>query len=280
MAAVLALVSSVMWGVADFVGGTASRRATSLQVVVLSTPLGVIPLAVVVLLVPGTISPGVWWVALIAGTAGAVGILLLYQVLAIGPMGVMSPVTAVVGGLVPVVVGLVLGERPGLLAYAGMVLAFLAVVLVSIEPKQAHAHTPPVRLPVLGLALVCGVLLGVYLAAIGVAPDDSGLWTVLLSRIVSSVVLAVVALASLGRGAVNRAVLGAALVIGCLDAGANALYRLAAGQGMLSVVAVLGALYPAATVVLAAVFHRERLRGVQQLGLAAALAGVALLALS
>lgn len=280
VAAVLALISSVMWGVADFVGGTASRRVAPLQLIVLSTPLGVLPLAVFVFVVPGSMSAGVWPAAIVAGIAGALGILTLYRVLSAGPMGVMSPVSAVVAAVVPVVVGLVIGERPSAVAYVGMALAFLAVVLVSVEPKEVHEATPPVRLPTLAAAVVAGLLIGTYLAAIGVAPGGSGLWSVLLSRIVSSVLLVVVALAVFKGGALNTSILGVALLTGCLDAAANAIYRLAAAEGMLAVVSVLGSLYPAATVILAALIHHERLRGVQRVGMIAALGGAALLALS
>lgn len=281
MAALLALLSSVMWGVSDFLGGVASRRLDPLRVTVLSTPIGVLPLVVVALITPGTMSSGVVWVALGAGVAGMGGILLLYVALSAGPMGVMSPLTAVVSAIVPVSVGLARGERPGGLAYVGMALAVAAIVLVSVEPtRDDDATHQRIRPQILAVAVLSGVLIGLYLTFIGIAPADSGVLPVLGSRLVSAVLIGAYVLLRF-RGATFQAVVfWPALVVGLLDASANALYRFAVQAGMLAVVAVLAALYPAATVLLARFYLHERLRLAQQLGMVAALAAAALLALS
>jgi drug/metabolite transporter (DMT)-like permease len=208
------------------------------------------------------------------------GILLLYKVLAAGPMGVMSPVTAVVSTIVPVAAGLLRGERPGLQAYLGMALAVLAIVLVSVEPRRDDdASHQVVRPRILALAVLSGLFIGGYLTLIALAPADSGVWPVLISRIASSVVIVGIAVARFRRATFARSVLWAALVIGVLDSFANATYRLASQEGLLAVVAVLVALYPAATVLLARYYLHERLRPVQQVGMVTALAAAVLLAL-
>lgn len=280
MPALLALVSSAMWGVSDFLGGSTSRRADPLRVATLSVPIGVLPLLVLTLVVPGRVSVPLVWAGVGAGMAGSVAIVLLYRVLAAGPMGVMSPLTAVVAAAVPVVVGLVIGERPGPLAYLGMLLAATAIVLVSVEPRHDDdALHQRVRVKVLALAVLCGVLIGVYMSLIGTAPRDSGLYAVLLSRSVSAVLIVAFALVRFRGRAYAPGILLPAVGIGVLDATANALFRLSAQSGLLAVVAVLASLYPAGTVVLARFYLHERLRPVQQAGMVTALAAAALLAL-
>ncbi len=270
-----------MWGVSDFLGGLTSRRLDALRVATLSVPLGVVPLTLLAFLIPGTISTGVLWVGLGAGIAGVGGILLLYMVLAAGPMGVVSPLTAVVSAVVPVAVGLLLGERPSIWAYLGMVLAVAAIVMVSLEPdRDDDAAHRSIRPRTLVLAVACGLLIGAYMSLIGTAPDGSGVWPVLLSRIVSAVLVVGYACARMRRSAFLGAALVPAIGIGTLDAVANAVFRLAAQSGMLAVVSVLAALYPAATVLLARFYLHERLRPLQQVGMLTALGAAGLLALT
>lgn len=281
MAALLALVSSAMWGVSDFLGGAASRRTHPLQVAVLSVPIGTIPLLVLMLVVPSRMSLPLVWVGLGAGVAGLVAILLLYVVLAAGPMGVMSPVTAVVAAVVPVGVGLALGERPRPMAYVGMAMAVVAIVLVSVEPRRDDdSEHQRVRPRILLYAIVSGVLIGVYMSIIGTAPADSGLYPVLLSRCLSAAGILVLALIRFRGRAYHPGILVPAIWIGLLDATANALFRLSTQAGLLAVVAVLASLYPAGTVVLARFYLHEKLRPAQQIGMVTALGAAALLALA
>lgn len=280
MTALLAILSSLMWGVSDFVGGLASRRIDVVRVAALSIPIGVLPLIPLVFLLPGSVSAQVVWIGLVAGVAGVGGIALLYYVLAIGPMGVMSPLVAVVSAVLPVCVGLVRGERPGVAAFAGMALAVLAIVLVSVEPgHEDDSSHQAVRPWVVGLSVLSGALIGVYVSLIGTAPDDSGIWSVLLARSVSAVLMVGFALVRFRGTTFQRAALGPAVVVGVLDALANAVFRLAAQSGLLAVVSVLGSLYPASTVLLARFYLHERLRPIQQVGMVTALVAVALLAL-
>ncbi len=285
MPALLALVSALVWGVADFVGGLASRRSTPLQTLVLTTPAGlvlIVPLALLVHGDPsGTALPGI-------GSAlfGSMGILLLYAALTIGPMGIVSPIAAVIGAAIPVVVGLLQGDRPGIPAYVGMALAVVAIVTVGLEPQAPtdDARHQKVSTRALVLAILAGVGIGGFMAVISLAPDGSGLWSVVWARGTSTVIIAV-----LGGIAALRArapylpdenpVRAQAVWAGVLDVGANAIYVLALQIGLLSVVSVLGSLYPAATVLLARYGLAERLRPVQKVGMVTAIVAAALLAL-
>ena len=280
MPAVLALLASLMWGLSDFLAGLASRRAHVLQVAALSVPLGAVSLVVLAVVLPGRLTAQAVWLGAAAGVAGVGGLVLLYYVLAAGPMGVVSPLTAVVSAVVPVVVGLVIGERPGVLAYLGMLLTVVAIVLVSMEPRHDDdALHQRVVLRIVVLAVASGIFIGIYMAIIGLAPSDSGVWPVTVSRSVSGLLILASALTRMVGAALPRAVLLPALLIGTMDSVANVFFRLAVQSGMLSVVSVLAALYPAATVLLARYYLHERLRPVQQLGMVTALGAAALLAL-
>jgi len=285
MPALLALVSAMLWGVGDFVGGLASRRSTPLQTLVVTTPAGlllVLPLALVLGGdVAGSVVPG-----LVAGVFGSFGILLLYAALSAGPMGVVSPVSAVLGAAIPVVVGLARGERPGMAAYLGMALAVVAIVTVGLEPEAptddaVHQRVTP---RALALAIGAGVGIGAFFAIVAQAPEGSGIYPVVFARSMSTAILMVLGLVvARRRGAPylpgTWSVRRQSVLAGGLDAGANAVYVLAAQTGLLSVVAVLGSLYPAATVVLARFVLAERLRPMQKVGMVTAIVAAALLAL-
>lgn len=285
MPALLALLSAMLWGVGDFVGGLASRRSTPLQVLVLTTPAGLLLVLPFALLLggdaAGSLVPG-----LVAGAFGSIGILLLYAALSIGPMGVVSPVSAVLGAAIPVVVGLARGERPGAAAYVGMALAVVAIVTVGLEPAAptddaTHQRVTPRALL---LAIGAGLGIGAFFAVVALAPKDAGVYPVLFARSMSTAVLMTLGLVvALRRRTAylpgSTPVRWQAVLAGGLDAGANAVYVLAAQIGLLSVVAVLGSLYPAATVVLARVVLAERLRPMQVVGMVTAIVAAALLAL-
>jgi len=283
--ALLALLSAMVWGVADFVGGLASRRSTPLQTLVLTTPAGLVLIVPLALLIGGDPSgaalPGI-------GSAlfGSMGILLLYAALTIGPMGIVSPIAAVIGAAIPAVVGLLQGDRPGTAAYLGMVLAVVAIVTVGLEPRAPtdDSRHQKVSTRALLLAIASGIGIGGFMAVISQAPDDSGLWSVVWARGTSTLIIAVlggvVALRSRTPYlAPDRSIRVQAVSAGVLDVGANALYVLALQVGLLSVVSVLGSLYPAATVLLARFVLAERLHLMQKVGMVTAILAAALLAL-
>lgn len=267
----LALVSSLCWGLADFTGGLATRRVGSLRVISVTYPVGFILLVVLALtIVPGTISTSVIGWSIFVGIFGLAAMFPLYGALALGPMGIVSPLTALGGALVPVVVGIARGETVTALTVGGMVLAVAAVILVSREPGPHRRVTPRA----LVLSAAAGLLIGTYLTGIGVAPEDSGIWVATLGRGVGSIILAVVAvvlIARKGTASWRPFPWRLAVITGCVDALANGLFQLAAQGGELVVVAVIGCLYPAATLLLAHWVLKERMTKVQGLGVALAL---------
>ncbi|WFE31693.1 EamA family transporter [Micromonospora sp. WMMD975] len=270
---VLAAVSAIAFGTADFSGGKASRHADPIAVTVVSQLLSLPLLIVLVLVVPG--SPGkadLAW-GLLAGVAGAAGVMLLYRALATGVMSVVAPVTAITAAVVPIVAGLVFAASPGAVALGGAGLAVVAIALVSLGERGGAGR---VSGRVVGIALAAGLLFGVFFALLGQADERAGMWPVLAVR-VSSIAFGLALAARTGaRLRLGRRVLGWAAAAGLLDSAANALFLAAAGRGHLSVVAAIASLYPASTVLLALAVDRERLRPVQLAGLGFAAAALVL----
>lgn len=283
MAALLALLSSLSWGTSDFMGGLAARRVGAVRVLAVSYPAGAVLITFLSLVViPGEWSSGTVSIGLVAGIVGALAIGLLYAALSRGQMGIVSPITAVLSGAVPVVVGVVSGESLSTLALGGVVVAGVAVVLVSRE-SGPHRRTP-VRAVV--LAVGSGLAIGVYLSVIGTAPVNSGIWVATMGRWFSTIfvlaILWILILRSRNTDDLRRPSYpwNLALAAGGLDALANAIFQLAAQRGLLAIVAVIGSLYPAATVILARVLLKETLSRVQLTGVILALLAAATLALA
>lgn len=277
MAALLALLSAVTWGVSDFAGGLASRRAGVLPVVLLTTPLGAVGLALLTPLAGGSPDPRALGIGAVAGVIGSLGLVLLYAGLAVGPMGIVAPLTAVCSGVVPVLAGVAAGERPTGPAYAGIVLALVAIVLVSREPEAAAAGTAVSARGVL-LALLSGACFGTFFVLLDRAGDGSGLWPLLSGRVCASAAVLAVAVGLRRLALPPRQVLGLACVPGVLDVVANVCFLLATRRGLLALVAVLAALYPAATVLLASAVLGERYSRLQATGLGLAGVSVVLIA--
>jgi drug/metabolite transporter (DMT)-like permease len=273
LSVVLALGSSACWGVADFVGGLLARRRPLMTVLLVSQVAG-ITVALVLAVAAGDGAPSGRAAAWAAG-AGALGVLALaafYRGLAIGTMSIVAPIAAT-GAVVPVLVGVVRGERPATLQVVGICLALAGIVLAAREPRAA----PGARAAraSIGLALVAALGFGSFFVGVDEATAGASVpWTILVVR-TAEVCLLLAAAAAVRPRLPRRAVHLAALAsVGLLDTGANALYAFATTKGLLSVVSVLGSLYPAMTVVLARVVLGERVARVQGLGVLAALAGV------
>ncbi|MET8836074.1 DMT family transporter [Micromonospora sp. NPDC004540] len=261
---VLAAVSAVAFGTADFSGGKASRHADPIAVTVVSQLLSVPLLLALVLLVPGTPGPlDLAW-GLLAGVAGAAGVMLLYKALAGGVMAVVAPVTAITAAVVPIVAGLVTAHSPGTLALAGAGLAVVAIALVSLGEGGA---TGRVSGRLIGMALGAGLLFGIFFALLGQADEGAGMWPVAAVRVSSIAFGLALAVRTGVRLRLEPRVFRWAAAAGLLDSAANALFLAAAGRGHLSVVAAIAALCPASTVLLALAVDRERLRPVQLAGL-------------
>ncbi|HQZ39410.1 MAG TPA: DMT family transporter [Vicinamibacterales bacterium] len=281
MASLLALIAAASYGAADFLGGIVTRRATMVSAVLVTQGTG---LAMLLLFTPfmleARLSRADLGFGLLAGVMGSAGVALLYLALAIGPMSVVAPVTAVCSVIIPLAVGLFLGERPGIGAAVGVALAICAVTLLSqtaSAPSRAQVP-PPARLGRgLRVALASGVAIGGFLAALGQTTAAAGLWPLAISRAVSVTLFLTLAVATGRPAGIPRAAVAPALACGGLDMVANALYLIAVRQGQLGLVATLVSLYPASTVLLAWRVLGERLGPWQQVGVAGAVAAILLI---
>ena len=274
MGALLALVSSVAWGSADVAGGLGARRVGSVRIIAVNYPAGALILTVFALfVVPGTIDRDVLLLSLVTSIVGTIGMILLYAALAVGPMGIVSPLTAIGGAAIPVMVGVLRGEPLTLLFAIGAILAVGAVLLVSRE-SGPHARITPRALL---LSAGAGLAIGLFLTALGIAPEGSGVWAATLSRWWSTagmIIVAVVLISRRGLASWRPYPWLFAIGAGALDALANGFCQLAAQGGELAVVAVIGSLYPATTLLIAHFLLKERMSRVQWGGVALALAAV------
>jgi drug/metabolite transporter (DMT)-like permease len=282
VAVLLGLAVAVAYGAADFLGGLASKRAPLLGVLLGGQLTGVPVLAVVVVVAGGEPTGKALLLGGLAGMGAAIGIACLYRGLAIGRMAVVAPITAVGAAVLPVGWGLATGERPSGVALAGVFLALVAVVLVSSPPPGPEARAAALaagRVPLL-LAVVSGVGFGFVFILLAETGSDSGLWPLVATRATSIALLAAGAVLSrqAPRLPADRAVLLTIAAGGALDMTANVLYVVASRQGMLALVAVVSALYPAATVVLARAVLGERIGRVQLGGIVMTGAGVVMIA--
>jgi drug/metabolite transporter (DMT)-like permease len=283
MVYLLALGSALFYGAADFTGGLTSRRAGAIPVVVISQFSGMLLLALLLPLLPSA-SPSrddlLWGAA--AGLTGGVGVALLYRALAIGTMAVVAPTTAVCAVAIPVLVAVVLGERPAPLAVAGIVLGIISIILVSQqqaapgseESHGAHRGRLPLGVPT---AFASGVAIGFFYLSLARSRPEAGMWPLLMARVVSVLLFATLAIATRASFRMTKGVVALVFTAGAIDMLANALYLLASRQGQLSVVVTLSSLYPASTVLLARIILHERLSTWQVTGVVCALAAVMLI---
>ena len=282
MAFVLAVLSAAVYGAADFCGGMAAKRATTIAAVLVSQAAGLLMLGVVLPLLPDATLSGAdsaWGAA--AGLAGGSGVALLYRALAIGPMSVVAPLTAVCAAAIPVAAGLAFGERLTALTAAGIVLAGVAIVLVGQHQRSEDVDEEPAGARVsaqgIRMAIAAGGAVGLFFVCLERTSTGSGLWPLVLARVVSIGLFAAIALATRRPLLVPRRVMGIAIGGGALDMLANALYLIAVQHGQLSIVATLASLYPASTVLLARIILNERWSRLQAAGIVAAVMATALI---
>jgi drug/metabolite transporter (DMT)-like permease len=261
-----ALCASLCWGVADFMGGSFSRRHPLLVVLLVSQSAGMVGIVVLAYVRTPDPGSGVLLPGIAAGLCGVATAVMFYRAMAIGSISVAAPILAT-GAAVPVVAGLATGERPSTIQLAGIVLALVGVVMASREPSASGS----VRGAGVLLAIVAALVFGLQLIALDHAARSDALWGVALARGTSVAVLAVAAVVA--RPALSVSVFPALVAIGVLDTTANAAFALASTEGFLSVVAVLGSLFPVVTVALAHIHLHERLSPGQRLGVVLALAG-------
>lgn len=277
MAVVLALVTALVYGAADFAGGLAAKQARALLVVGLSQAVGL--LVALVLAGPLGGSPSrvdlAWGAA--AGATGFLAVALFYRALADGSMSVVAPVTAVCAAAVPVAAGLALGDRVGVAGLFGVALALIGVALVSADTAPGRGGG---RARTLGPALVAGTGFGCVFVLLHQTSPGSGLWPLVAARVASLLILAAVLTVGCTPPVRPRAAAGLIVAAGAGDMIANVLYLLAVRRGQLSVVGLLSSLYPVSTVVLAQLILRERLARVQAVGVATCAVAVVLIATS
>jgi drug/metabolite transporter (DMT)-like permease len=281
MAYLLALGSALLYGAGDFTGGLASRRAGTLPVVFLSQLSGLLALVLLLPVLPHA-SPSradLLWGAC-AGLTGGIGVALLYRALAIGIMAVVAPTTAVCAVTIPVLVSVLLGERPVPLAVAGITLGIASIVLVSRQQPAAPALGEPAsrgRPSGIGTALASGIAIGFFFLSLAQTRSEAGMWPLLVSRSVSVSLFGILVMTRGQSLRIPARIMALAVVCGVIDMLANALYLLAAQQGPLSLVVTLSSLYPASTVLLARIVLNERLNPWQLTGVGCALAAVVLI---
>ncbi len=268
----LAVLSSITYGSADFLGGLATKRGAPLfAVVVFSQLTGLILVVVALPFLPPSSATAIdiaWGGA--AGLAGGIGVALLYRALSIGVMSVVAPVTAVCAVIVPLGVGVVLGERPAMRAIVGVVLAIAAIVLVS-QSGEKRATTG------VAAAIASGLVIGFFLVFLARSSGAAGLRPLVVARFVTVGFFAVSGLIMGKKIAPERSALPVVIGCGALDMLANVLYVLAVRRGLLSIIATLTSLYPASTILLARIVIGERLRAVQQIGVLCAASAIVLI---
>jgi uncharacterized membrane protein len=275
-AVLLGAFAAAFYGAADFLGGIATRRAAMLAVTAVSQSVGLVCLLVVLPFFPGHQTPTTIAWSVLGGVCGGIGIALLYHALSIGRMGVVSPITAVLAAAFPVVVGIVRGDGLRWFQIAGIVVAMLAIGLISFSREESGER----EIATAGVkeAIASGLAIGVFLLLLGASGHGVGLNSLLMARLGSIGFLLLLAAATRTNVLPRNNTLPIVVASGAIDMLANVLFVLAAQTGRLAVAAVITSLYPASTVFLARAFLKERLQTSQKFGVALALLGVALIA--
>jgi drug/metabolite transporter (DMT)-like permease len=284
----LGFASAVVWGAADFLGGLKSRQLQLLTVLLISQAAGLVGVVIWAAArgdgPPAEVIP---W-AISNAIAGTVGLAAFYRALSVGAMGVVAPISASAAAI-PVAVGVIGGERPAAIQIAGIALAIVGVAVASYEPPGAPLAEPgaaaggerrgqiPRTSTGAGLALLAALGFGVFFVGLDKGSDHDLLWTLVIGRSLSTGILLLAALAMRPSFEMSRGDLSAVVAVGLLDMGANALFAAGTTLGLVSIVSVLGSLYPVTTLILARFLLGERLHRIQRGGAFVALVGVALI---
>jgi drug/metabolite transporter (DMT)-like permease len=270
---IMALAASFTYGVADFVGGLLGRREPILAVVLWSQAVGlVLALGAAALVGQESVAPADFAWGAAGGLAGTAGIFFLYKGLAEGRMAVVSPVAALVGAIVPLGIGLALGERPAGHDWLGIGLAMPAIWLVTAARVEEFDRVGGAR-----FGALAGAGFGLFFAAIAQTGSGSGLWPLVGAR-VAQVTLVAVLVAAQHVPFPSSGSRWALIGVGVGDILANVFLLIAFRSGLLTVVSVLASLYPAVTVVLAVLVLGESIHRRQRVGLVLAMTAVGLIA--
>lgn len=269
MSVAFALPAALAYGVADFAGGLAARRAPVLAVTAVVQAVGLLAVLPAVFLLPGRPSSAALGIGALAGLAGMAGLLLYLRALAVGPMGVVAPLSAVVGAGLPLVIGVSGGERPGPVTLLAIGVALTAIVAATAGSRRDRGAGRGVA-----LGVAAGVGFGLFFVGVDATPPDSGLWPLLAGRVVTVTLLGALVLVARNATRPSRPM----VVSGVADTAANVLFLLATRVGDLGVSAVVVSLYPVVVVLLARIVLRERLSGLQLTSAGLALGAGVLLA--
>ncbi|MGW4051881.1 EamA family transporter [Streptomyces sp. NPDC004779] len=276
----LALASAMVLGAGDFVGGLAAKTARAVIVVVWSNAAGLATALVLVGLLSrsGSSWNEVFWGAL-AGLCGSAGAVLLYRALASGVMSLVAPTTAAAAAALPVVAGVLTGDRLSALAVIGVVCAIAAVLLVSLSGDGTGEDADRrAMLRSLALALLAGAGFGAFFVLLAHTSSETSLWPLVWARCASLSAILLFILVRRTSPALSARPARLALLSGVLDMGSSALFLVAVRGGSLAVIGLLASLYPISTVLLARMVLKERIRGIQHVGVALAVGSVVLLA--
>ncbi len=259
---------------ADFAGGSLTKRLPTFAVTVVSQAAGFVVLLVAVA-VRGELGWRSFALGLLAGVGGGVGLAAFYRALSLGTMSVVSPLAAC-GAVVPFAIALATGERPSPIAIVGAVATLGGAVLASVEERRSDSAE---RARAVLLAIVAALAFGLFVYFLGLGSrQGDALSTLAGARVGSLTLLVAVGLLTRSSLRVPRVSLAAVAAVGLADVSANALFAFAAGHGLLALIAVLGSLYPVVTILLAHLLLAERLTRAQLAGIAVALAGVCAIA--
>jgi drug/metabolite transporter (DMT)-like permease len=268
----LSLLAAASYGVADFNGGWVSKRLSAWTVALTAQVSGALVTFVIALLGDGRPSGADLAWALLAGIGNGFGTSFLYRGLAAGRMGVVAPLSGVGAAVVPVVAGVLLGERPGPVVWLGIAIALPAIWFVSREPAAPEAAGSAGFLD----GVLAGLGFGVLFIALSRVSDDAGLIPLALNQAVAGVAIVAVAVVLRQPWVPRDSRAALAVTSGLLGAVATGLFMVASRGSHLTVASVVVSLYPAFTVLLAAAVLRERVHGAQGLGLALCAASVVL----
>ncbi len=281
MAVLLAGLSALAFGAGDFYGGLSARRMPALWTTVVAQAVGLALVGTAAAGIGGSPTGGDLWLGAAAGAIGGIALAAFYWAMAQGPMSIVAPLSAVTSAVVPVIAGMVSGERPGGVAVAGIVLAVPAIGLISREgtPQDAPADRQRASTRVAVVATAAGAGFGLFFTLVSRTGSESGLWPLVAARS-TAVPLALVVVLVVRPSGPTAGGTRLATFTGCMDALGNALFLFATRHGMLALVGVIGAMYPASTVLLARLLLGERVARHQLLGLAIAAGAVMLIGVS
>ena len=276
------ILSAATWGAADFIGGLASKRTSPYRVLFLAEIAGLIPFIVLAILLRETVPPVIdLFLGAVSSLLGLGGLLLLYRALATGQMTIAAPVSALFAALIPVIFGFLSLGLPPISTLIGFALAFAAVWLISqTETTDWRSLLKGLGgLDNLRLPLLSGLFFGTYFLMIHRATLNAFFWPLVAARLAGFLAFGLFALVTRQPALPPREVWGLCLVNGVVDIAGNGFYVLAAQGGRLDVAAVLGALYPASTVLLAWIVLKERINWLQMAGVLLAFAAIVLFTL-